>query len=485
MKLTPLELPALLLMTTSPLTRAFFERANAKLRHTNLICSECLIDAFDLLNRTVISCIVIDEDMPNLDLTKACMEIRQLKDHQCTPIVIITSRLKKSFMHHLLKAGATDFLIEPLEEEELVCCMKRAKSVKQTRKKLSRLSFFSPSQASHTVSMRERTILDGHAMKLVSEMLRSNQRITLILLEVDQYSLIRSAEASVVNDLFTRVQMHLKTAIRRQDLLFPQKKGTFLILLPQTTSKAALFIAENLQESVKLQPFSVRGRQFELSVSVGLISLDEKTPRKKGIASLFDYLIQRAKTCLEKAKKEKDSIVVYNSRKGIFLFTLLLNGITFHAQGTLPSVGVLSPSNKASVEEIEKREMSPFFSKEQGQAPLAQSGLSEIMIIDPKTRAQDVQEVFEYLRKKSPSSRLTVKLVNHSLIRDILDVILMSNGTMIIFRIHSPQGHRFEVVKIEDIETITNSYGNDSSYLFKKSPHPRAALPGRSASAHN
>lgn len=83
-------------------------------------------------------------------------------------------------------------------------------------------------------------------------------------------------------------------------------------------------------------------------------------------------------------------------------------------------------------------------------------GQSEVMIINPETRAKDLQDAFQYLKTMSPASKLAVKLMNGSIISEILDMKLMTGGTMIIFRTNSLQGQKFQVVKIEDIDTITN-----------------------------
>ena len=82
---------------------------------------------------------------------------------------------------------------------------------------------------------------------------------------------------------------------------------------------------------------------------------------------------------------------------------------------------------------------------------------SEVMIIAPETRAKDLQEAFEFLKKMSPASKLAVKLINGNTIFEILDMVLMQGGTMIIFRINSIQGQKFQVVKIEDIDTIIHA----------------------------
>ena len=132
-RLKPNKLPTLLLITDSPVTRVFFEEAISNLEDYSLVCSNSSIDAFDSLHKTYVSFIVIDENTPYIDLAEMCMKIRKLKEYQNTPILIITAHLKKSFTRRLLKAGATDFLREPLEQDEFFHRMEMANEIKKTK----------------------------------------------------------------------------------------------------------------------------------------------------------------------------------------------------------------------------------------------------------------------------------------------------------------------------------------------------------------
>ncbi|MGE0198950.1 MAG: hypothetical protein AB7N99_01780 [Simkaniaceae bacterium] len=83
-------------------------------------------------------------------------------------------------------------------------------------------------------------------------------------------------------------------------------------------------------------------------------------------------------------------------------------------------------------------------------------GVSEIMIITPESRAKDLLSAFQYLKKMSAASKIGVKLTSGSTITDIIDMDVMPAGTMIIFKINSIKGQQFRIVKIEDIDTLTN-----------------------------
>ena len=145
--------------------------------------------------------------------------------------------------------------------------------------------------------------------------------------------------------------------------------------------------------------------------------------------------------------------------KKAFFIPLLCVGTLLAAQEATHSVSPTTYYNRQSTTKPQQ-ETAPKASMTDRQKAAVSTkqrvGQSEVMIINPETRAKDIQESFDYLRRMSPASKLAVKLINGTMISEILDMKLMTGGTMIIFRTNSVQGQKFEVVKIEDIDTITN-----------------------------
>jgi len=316
-QLKPNKLPTLLLITDSPVTRVFFEEAIDKLEDHSLLCSNSSVDAFDSLHKTHISFIIIDENTPYIDLAEICMKIRKLKGYQHTPILIITAHLKKSFTRRLLKVGATDFLREPLEENEFFHRMDMAKEMKKTQEKMSTLTSHFSSANPEGTSMQERVVLDDRAVKLVSNALADGTSLAMILLEIDQYAHFHKARGTKAADgLLIDFQDHLQALMRGQDLLFSQKKGKFLILLPRTSSKAAQFIAENVQESLEMETFYSGDIRFNLTVSIGLVTLDEEGSKTQSASFNFDRLMQAASKCLAEAKKKGNTIIAHSPKRG-------------------------------------------------------------------------------------------------------------------------------------------------------------------------
>jgi hypothetical protein len=79
---------------------------------------------------------------------------------------------------------------------------------------------------------------------------------------------------------------------------------------------------------------------------------------------------------------------------------------------------------------------------------------SSYMRIEPHARALDYQQAFEQLRKEKTSGKVYFQLTNGTMISNIIDMALMPNSTLILFRFNSSQGIKFQTVKVEEIASL-------------------------------
>ena len=87
--------------------------------------------------------------------------------------------------------------------------------------------------------------------------------------------------------------------------------------------------------------------------------------------------------------------------------------------------------------------------------PSTASSSPSYTLIDPKMRAQDFKEAFEALRKEKTSAKVFFQLTNGSSVSNIIDMTLMTNATLILFRFNSTQGVQSQLVKVEEIASIS------------------------------
>lgn len=73
------------------------------------------------------------------------------------------------------------------------------------------------------------------------------------------------------------------------------------------------------------------------------------------------------------------------------------------------------------------------------------------MIIDPKARAADYQKAFDLLRQEKSTSKVIFELADGTKISNVIDMKLMPDNTLVIFRYSTQKGIKFQVVEIENL----------------------------------
>lgn len=81
--------------------------------------------------------------------------------------------------------------------------------------------------------------------------------------------------------------------------------------------------------------------------------------------------------------------------------------------------------------------------------------ITTYMMIPPSARALDFQQAFEQMRKEKSTAKVYFELADGTIISNVIDMTMMSNSTLVMFRFNSNQGIRFQVVKVEDILNLS------------------------------
>jgi len=82
---------------------------------------------------------------------------------------------------------------------------------------------------------------------------------------------------------------------------------------------------------------------------------------------------------------------------------------------------------------------------------------SDVLIITPDARAQDYKQAFDLIRKEKSAVNISFTMKDGSMISNILDMQVMSKGTLIIFKLNTATGINYIVTKVENITALTHS----------------------------
>lgn len=216
-----------------------------------------------------------------LDVIDFCSEIRALPAYRNTPIMVITSNLKKSATRAFLKAGVTDCLREPFDEHAL---RQRIATAKRSSTTSSKMTGFGSKVGSFMVgntTLKDRKVIDEQMVEAVQEAKDHHDQLSLLLVE---------PFGSVDHSDF---EAHLKKWIRPQDLLSRNGEKQFAIILPRTSKKAASLIAENLSEAFETSPY-----RAHIGVA-NMAEFGEMSPDKS-----FNLMLSLASDCLNEEQQK-------------------------------------------------------------------------------------------------------------------------------------------------------------------------------------
>lgn len=132
---------------------------------------------------------------------------------------------------------------------------------------------------------------------------RTNSEFSILLVDVDHFKFINDRHGHMVGDEVLRIlAQFMRSAIRAQDFIARWGGEEFLVLLPATSEKEALELAERIRGEIETQKIAHSGKSIPLSVSIG-IGNSSRCPD-------LDRIYRCADTALYKAKLTRNAVAV-------------------------------------------------------------------------------------------------------------------------------------------------------------------------------
>ncbi|MBI5274204.1 MAG: hypothetical protein HY860_04030 [Chlamydiales bacterium] len=95
-----------------------------------------------------------------------------------------------------------------------------------------------------------------------------------------------------------------------------------------------------------------------------------------------------------------------------------------------------------------------------GEAALTHGAKSDgapLMILTPKDRAKDYKDAYDYLMKNTVNPQVFFILKDGTMLKGITDITILSGETILIFKMSTPIGIKYQVVPVENIMSVNTS----------------------------
>ncbi len=261
------------------------------------------IEATQKINAQSFDLIIVSLNLTQADGLRLTSHLKTNERTRALPIIMLAEQIDMPRIAHGLEMGASDYLLRPIDRNELLVRVRSQVRRKrfQDRLKASYEESLSMALTDTLTGLYNRRYFDVHIQKLLESCRVGQKNFALLMLDVDRFKSVNDTYGhSVGDEILKSFSKRLKDAVRGFDLVARIGGEEFVIVLPDVTPETAYLIAERLRRGIAGKPISCSTPEGFLSVttSIGGIVI---TPDMMPIA--IDDVIRQADDCLYAAKE--------------------------------------------------------------------------------------------------------------------------------------------------------------------------------------
>ncbi|MFV9504356.1 MAG: diguanylate cyclase [Oscillochloridaceae bacterium umkhey_bin13] len=257
-----------------------------------VVTAEDGVQAWEIIQAEPITLLITDWQMPGLDGPDLIRRIRAAGLPRYVSCLLLTVRDQRTDRLLGLDAGADDYLVKPVDPDELRARLAIAhrilnleQDLRAANSQLEALAAQLRYHATHDAltGLLNRRGLEQQAARVLGRAERSIQPVAVALIDLDHFKQINDQHGHAVGDqALAHLAAELRDAVRPYDLLGRWGGEEFLLILPGVPSDLACSVAERLRAHIAATPLVLDAEQrLHLRVSIGvaicpgpLLSLD-------------------------------------------------------------------------------------------------------------------------------------------------------------------------------------------------------------------
>jgi len=265
-------------------------------------------DAAQLAQTSDCDLVIASLDTKNEDALQICPQLRTQEATRQMPILLLASESDIARVATGLDLGATDYILRPLDANELL-----ARTRTQLRQKrhyqLLRRSFertLTMALVDPLTGAFNRRYLEAHMPNLIVRCRAADKPLSVLMIDIDHFKQINDKFLHANGDLVLKeIVNRIMLGLRPSDLVARMGGEEFAVMMPEAGPEMAMMIAERLRERIAATPIVLAdGRSLTATVSVGIASM--MPDRNEDPKAVF----KRADTALYEAKKAGRNRVV-------------------------------------------------------------------------------------------------------------------------------------------------------------------------------
>lgn len=243
---------------------------------------------------------IVNIDLDGQDGLRLCGQLRSQEATRHLPLLLVLDETDLPRLAKGLELGVSDYLIEPIDRNELRA---RVRTQVRRRRYYHRLR----SLLDRTVSMAytdsltgafNRRYLQAHLERKLMEMADSEKPVSIMMFDLDRFKTVNDEYGHDAGDaVLQEVARRIGNSVRGFDMLARYGGEEFVVIMPDTDAEQAFVAAERLRRLVGEKRFTIPGLDAGLTVTLSAGVATATDPMETG-----DQLLKRADEALYEAK---------------------------------------------------------------------------------------------------------------------------------------------------------------------------------------
>ncbi len=237
------------------------------------------------------SIVLTDWNMPHLSGLDLCREIRDKHPTPYVYMLVVTSREDREDVIQAVDAGADDFLVKPIKEDELLARVSQAQAALRRFRQFVEIAETDP--LTGAVNRRK---LDEYCVREIAAASRNGSPLSCVLFDLDFFKHLNDSFGHAVGDNALRhFAQVLRQYTREEDCICRYGGDEFCVLLPEYTQEVACEFAERVRMAFSNSSLPLGDRLAQFSATAGVAEWRQDIVAPRQLIDLADEALLAAK----------------------------------------------------------------------------------------------------------------------------------------------------------------------------------------------
>ena len=231
------------------------------------------VDAMNKMVEVDYDLLVISLNLAEEDGLRLCSHLRSSERSRAIPILMVAADEDMSRISHGLEIGAHDYILRPVDGNELLARVRTQIRRKrfQERLRASYETSLSMALTDTLTGLYNRRYFDVHVKKLLQKNETSRKSLGVLMLDIDNFKMVNDTHGHAVGDeILKEFAERLQDKLRGFDMVARMGGEEFVALLPDVSKDMAYIVAERLRAAIDEVPFKCKVPEGQLHITTSI-----------------------------------------------------------------------------------------------------------------------------------------------------------------------------------------------------------------------